>query len=101
MSVKLSFVEIEKETDEQVIIGQGNFSVYTVDNIFRDLLTSHGSLKLGVAMNEAAPQLVRFNHNDPVLGERLLMPTETAAQKEIDDEKNVFARLSADILLAE
>ena len=25
------------------------------------------------------------------------MPTETAAQKEIDDEKNVFARMSAGI----
>jgi transposase len=40
---------------------------------------------------------VVFSFIDPVLGERLLMPTETAAQKEIDDEKNVFARLSAGV----
>lgn len=68
MAVELKAVKIEKEKDDQVIIGQGNFSIYTTDNIFRELLTTVPGIKCAVAMNEAEPKLVRFNQNDERLG---------------------------------
>lgn len=57
-------VDIEKEEGMQFILGMGNFSILTVDNIFRTLLTTTPNIKCGVAMNEADPKLVRFNGND-------------------------------------
>ncbi|MHC1590715.1 MAG: adenosine-specific kinase [Candidatus Helarchaeales archaeon] len=66
--IKIKTIDIEKEPRDQVIIGQANFSIYTVDNIFRDLLTTAPGIKLGVAMNEAEPKLTRFNSNDQRLG---------------------------------
>ncbi len=69
MSVKLVAIKIEKEKDDQVIIGQANFSIYTTDNLFRELLTTVPGIKCAVAMNEAEPKLVRFNQNDERLGE--------------------------------
>jgi len=62
-------IDIEKDKEDQVIIGQANFSIYTVDNIFRTLLTTTPNIKCGVAMNEADPKLVRFNENDSRCGE--------------------------------
>ncbi|MHA1145467.1 MAG: adenosine-specific kinase [Candidatus Helarchaeota archaeon] len=66
--IKFEVINIEKEPRDQVIIGQANFSIYTVDNIFRDLLTAVPGIKVAVAMNEAEPKLVRFNANDERLG---------------------------------
>lgn len=68
MGVELKVVKIEKEKEDQVIIGQGNFSIYTTDNLFRDLLTTVPGIKCAIAMNEADPKLVRFNDNDEGLG---------------------------------
>lgn len=62
-------VDIEKEKEDQVIVGQANFSIYTVDNLFRTLLTTTPGIKCGVSMNEADPKLVRFNGNDKRCGE--------------------------------
>lgn len=64
MSVKIHVVPIEKDKDDQFICGMANFTIYTVDNIFRELLTAVPGIKCGVAMNEAAPRLVRVNGND-------------------------------------
>lgn len=61
-------IDIEKNKEEQVIIGQGNFSIYSVDNIFRTLLASTPNIKCGVAMNEADPKLVRYNGTDEDIG---------------------------------
>ncbi|MHA1277921.1 MAG: adenosine-specific kinase [Candidatus Helarchaeota archaeon] len=66
--MELKIVKIEKENEDQVIIGQANFSIYTTDNIFRELLTASPGIKCAVAMNEADPKLVRFNYNDDRLG---------------------------------
>jgi adenosine/AMP kinase len=68
MGIKLKVVKIEKEKEDQMIIGQGNFSIYTTDNLFRELLTTAPGIKCAVAMNEADPKLVRFNQNDERLG---------------------------------
>ena len=62
-------VDIEKDKEDQIIIGQGNFSIYSVDDIFRTLLTTAPGIKCGVAMNEADPKLVRYNGTDEKIGE--------------------------------
>lgn len=61
-------VDIEKDKEDQFILGQANFSVYTVDNLFRTLLTTTPGIKCGVAINEAEPKLVRFNGTDDRYG---------------------------------
>ncbi len=61
-------VDIEKGKEMQCIVGQANFSIYTVDNIFRTLLTTTPGIKCGVAMNEADPKLVRYNGTDENIG---------------------------------
>ncbi|NVM01381.1 MAG: adenosine-specific kinase [Candidatus Helarchaeota archaeon] len=68
IKMETNVVDIEKEKEDQIIIGQGNFSIYTVDNIFRTLLTTTPGIKCGVAMNEADPKLVRFNGTDDRYG---------------------------------
>jgi len=68
MAVKITVVEIvNPETKYQVIIGQGNFSIFTTDNLFMTLLTAAPGIKCAVAMNEAVPQLTRVTGNDPAL----------------------------------
>jgi adenosine/AMP kinase len=68
MGIELKVIKIEKEKDDQVIIGQANFSIYTTDNLFRELLTTVPGIKCAIAMNEADPKLVRYNQNDERLG---------------------------------
>ncbi|MHA1757874.1 MAG: adenosine-specific kinase [Promethearchaeota archaeon] len=70
MDVKLEILTIEKDENDQVIIGQGNFSIYTCDDIFRTLLTTVPGIKCSVAMNEAVPKLVRVTDNDESLGKK-------------------------------
>ncbi len=63
--MKLEKIDIlNPEQRYQVIIGQANFTVFTVDDLFRALLTSVPNIKVAVAMNEAAPKLVRVTGND-------------------------------------
>ncbi|ACJ17107.1 hypothetical protein TON_1617 [Thermococcus onnurineus NA1] len=65
--VKIEVVDIEKPEGVEVIIGQGNFSIFTVDDLAKTLLTTVPGIKFGVAMNEAKPQLTRFTGNDEEL----------------------------------
>ncbi|MDV3103767.1 adenosine-specific kinase [Thermococcus waiotapuensis] len=65
--VKIEVLDIEKPEGVEVIIGQGNFSIFTVDDLARALLTAVPGIKFGIAMNEAKPQLTRFTGNDPEL----------------------------------
>ncbi len=66
--MKLEKIEIlNPENKYQVIIGQANFSVFTTDDLFRALLTAVPGIKVAVAMNEAAPKLVRVTGNDEEL----------------------------------
>ena len=64
MKLELKIVDIEKEADDNVIIGQANFSVFTVDDMYASLIKSVPGIQVGVAMNEAQPQMVRVNAND-------------------------------------
>jgi len=66
--MKLERVEIlNPDLKYQIIVGQANFSVFTVDDLFRALLTAVPGIKVAVAMNEAAPKLVRVTGNDEEL----------------------------------
>jgi len=68
--MRLDAIRIENPDNKyQVIIGQGNFSVLTVDDLFRALLTTAPGIKCAVAMNEAEPRLTRVTGNDPELKE--------------------------------
>ncbi|MHC1598755.1 MAG: adenosine-specific kinase [Candidatus Methanofastidiosia archaeon] len=60
-------ISIEKEAGVECIIGQGNFSVFTVDNLATTIKTSVPSVSFGLAMNEAKPKLVRVEGNDEAL----------------------------------
>ncbi|NJE47944.1 adenosine monophosphate-protein transferase, partial [Thermococcus sp. GR7] len=65
--VKIEVVDIEKPDGAEVVIGQGNFSIFTVDDLARALLTAVPGIKFGIAMNEAKPQLTRYTGNDEEL----------------------------------
>ncbi|AEH24997.1 adenosine-specific kinase [Pyrococcus yayanosii] len=65
--VRIEVVDIEKPEGVEVIIGQGNFSIFTVDDLARALLTTVPGIKFGIAMNEAKPQLTRYTGNDEEL----------------------------------
>jgi len=65
---EIKVIDIEKEDKDNVIIGQANFSIFTVDDLYMSLITAVPRIKVGVAMNEAQPKLVRYNANDDRLG---------------------------------
>ena len=68
MALKIDVVRLTKKKEHQIIVGIGNFSIKMVDDIFRAMLDAAPNIKVGVAMNEAAPKLTRFNYNDDALG---------------------------------
>nr|CAI64093.1 conserved hypothetical protein [uncultured archaeon]CAI64230.1 conserved hypothetical protein [uncultured archaeon]CBH36615.1 hypothetical protein BSM_00920 [uncultured archaeon] len=58
-AVMIERVEVNNPEEKQVIIGQGNFSIFACDDLFKTLLTTVPALKCAVAMNEAVPRLTR------------------------------------------
>ncbi|MHC1636348.1 MAG: adenosine-specific kinase [Candidatus Methanospirareceae archaeon] len=64
---RIERVEIKNPKGRQVIIGQGNFTIFACDDIFKTLLTTVPNIRCAVAMNEAAPKLTRVTGNDPEL----------------------------------
>ncbi len=66
-AVTIQRVEIENPDGKQVIIGQGNFSIFTCDDLFKTLLTTVPGIKCAVAMNEAVPKLTRVTGNEESL----------------------------------
>ncbi len=66
--MKLEKIEIlNPELRYQIVVGQANFTVFTVDDLYKSLLTAVPGIKVAVAMNEAAPKLVRVTGNDEEL----------------------------------
>jgi hypothetical protein len=63
-SVKIERVEVRNPESKQVIIGQGNFTIFACDDLFKTLLTAVPGITCAVAMNEAAPRLTRVTGND-------------------------------------
>jgi hypothetical protein len=68
-AVKIERVEVTNPEEKQVIIGQGNFSIFTCDDLFKTLFTTVPGIKCAVAMNEAVPKLTRVTGNDERLKE--------------------------------
>jgi len=48
-------------------VGQGNFSLKTVDDIARSLMATAPGIKVGVAMNDGGMRITRTSGNDPAL----------------------------------
>ncbi len=65
--VKIERVGVKNPEEKQVIIGQGNFTIFACDDIFKTLLTAVPGIKCAVAMNEAVPRLTRATGNDEEL----------------------------------
>jgi adenosine/AMP kinase len=65
----LEVVDIEKPEGVECIIGQGNFSIFTVDDLALTLKTAVPGIECGIAMNEAKPKLTRAEGNDESLKE--------------------------------
>nr|AAZ32107.1 uncharacterized conserved protein [uncultured euryarchaeote Alv-FOS5] len=62
--VRLITIPIELEEGVEAIIGQGNFSLKTVDDIARALIASSSRIKVGVAMNDGGMKITRTSGND-------------------------------------
>ncbi len=67
MDVEIEAIAMEKEPDDQLIVGMANFTIKTCDDLFRAVLAAVPGVRVGVAMNEAAPRLTRVTGNDPRL----------------------------------
>ena len=67
--MEIDLINIEKEEGVECIIGQGNFSIFTIDDLSMKLKTSVPGIKFGIAMNEAKPKLTRCEGNDKKLKE--------------------------------
>jgi adenosine/AMP kinase len=63
-SIRIERLSVENPDQKQVIIGQGNFSIFACDDLFKTLLTTVPGIKCAVAMNEAVPRLTRVTGND-------------------------------------
>ena len=68
-AVEIERVEVKNPEEKQVLIGQGNFTIFTCDDIFKSLLTAVPGIRCAVAMNEAVPRLTRVTGNDEGLKE--------------------------------
>lgn len=62
--VRIEAIEMEKEEEDQIIVGMANFTIKTCDDLFRAVLSSVPNVKVAAAMNEAAPKLTRVTGND-------------------------------------
>jgi adenosine/AMP kinase len=63
-AVKIERVAVKNPEEKQVIIGQGNFTIFTCDDLFKTLLTTVPGIKCAVSMNEAVPKLTRVTGNE-------------------------------------
>ncbi|RLG21471.1 adenosine monophosphate-protein transferase [Candidatus Micrarchaeota archaeon] len=63
----IEVVNIDRPDKAEVIIGQGNFSLKTIDNLYDSIVSSTPGVKFGVAMNEASERIVRITGNDEEL----------------------------------
>ena len=67
VNTKIKIISINNPNTNEIIIGQGNFTVKTIDDFYGVLYSSAGGIEFGVAMNEAKPKLVRATGNNEEL----------------------------------
>lgn len=68
--MELKAVKLENPDSNEIIIGQGNFSVKTVDDLYKAIYESVPGIEFGVAMNDAQARLVRKTGNNELLEEK-------------------------------
>ena len=61
--MELKIVDIG-EPGCEVIIGQGNFTIKTIEDLYDAVYSAAPGVKFGAAMNEAKPKVVRVTGND-------------------------------------
>ncbi len=66
--MELRVVEIRPECE--IIIGQGNFSLKAVEDLYDALASSSPGIKFGVAMNDGSERITRVEGNDGELAGR-------------------------------
>jgi adenosine/AMP kinase len=66
-SHKIKVVAIENPYKAEVIIAQGNFTVYTIDDLYLKIKFAIPGIKFGIGMNESVPKLTRAMGNDSEL----------------------------------
>jgi adenosine/AMP kinase len=65
---KITVVEIEKpEPLTEIIVFQGNFAIFTIDDLAVTLKLANPSIKFGLAMNGSHPPVTRVTGNDEEL----------------------------------
>jgi len=65
----MNVISVENPDTYEIIIGQGNFSIKTVEDLHYALKSAVPNIEFGVAMNEAKPQLTRVEGNEKELKE--------------------------------
>ena len=68
--IKFNSVKIENPETNEIIMGQGNFTVKTIEDFPEALNSAFPGIEFGVAMNEAKPKLTRVNGNSEELKKR-------------------------------
>ncbi|MFC2175140.1 adenosine-specific kinase [archaeon] len=63
----MSVYHIDPVASRETIVGQGNFSLKTVDDLARALIATASGVKVGVAMNDGGLGITRTNGNDAAL----------------------------------
>lgn len=63
----MEVVTIDKPEGVECIIGQGNFSIFTVDDLALALKCAVPGIEVGIAMNEAKPKLTRVEGTSELL----------------------------------
>lgn len=65
--VEIETIDIQNPFEAEIIIGLGNFTVKTIDELYTLIYSSSAGIKFGVAMNEAKPKLTRLVGNEETL----------------------------------
>ncbi|MFH1545022.1 MAG: adenosine-specific kinase [archaeon] len=68
--LKINSLKIENPETNEIIIGQGNFTVKTIEDFYNALVSAAPEIEFGVGMNEAKPKLTRVNGNNKELIQR-------------------------------
>ncbi len=61
--MEIKAIGIENPETFEIIVGQGNFAVKTIDDLYTLIYSAAPKSQFGIAMNEAKPRLVRVVGN--------------------------------------
>jgi len=63
METKNFSLKIENKEVNEIIIGQGNFTVKTIEDLYEAVNSAYAGVEFGIGMNEAKPKLTRKKGN--------------------------------------